>query len=174
MSTPVASVERVNCVLVSFVAPVAPVATRSSPMSRPPRRFGAAPEKPDLVRDLVVVMIKDSKKISIVPGYGLCAAQAQYPIAELAKILCEKGAEVRFAIHPVAGRMPGQKSSHLVPGSDLRAFVIFYKVVVMKRSMGDGYAAVENPIFYDPNTAMLLGDAKKVCDQLLGGIRSAE
>ena len=58
--------------------------------------------------DQVADMIRDSKRIIIVPGYGLCAAQAQYPIAELAKILRENGAEVRFAIHPVAGRMPGQ------------------------------------------------------------------
>lgn len=54
-------------------------------------------------------MLKESKKIIIVPGYGLCAAQAQYPIAEIVKILKEKyEANVRFAIHPVAGRMPGQ------------------------------------------------------------------
>ena len=56
----------------------------------------------------VVDMIKESKNIIIVPGYGLCAAQAQYPIAELVKVLKERGANVRFAIHPVAGRMPGQ------------------------------------------------------------------
>lgn len=73
--------------------------------------------------DQVVEMVKDSKNIIIVPGiyyycyyyfwlypkfdfilgYGLCAAQAQYPIAELVKTLREKGTNVRFAIHPVAG-----------------------------------------------------------------------
>lgn len=53
-------------------------------------------------------MLKDAKDVIIVPGYGLCAAQAQYPIAELVKVLKERGSKVRFAIHPVAGRMPGQ------------------------------------------------------------------
>lgn len=45
------------------------------------------------------------------------------------------------------------------------------QVVVMKRSLGVGYAAVDNPIFYKPNTAMLLGDAKKTCDALLAKIK---
>jgi NAD(P) transhydrogenase len=45
------------------------------------------------------------------------------------------------------------------------------QVVVMKRSLGVGYAAVDNPIFYKPNTAMLLGDAKKTCDALLTKIK---
>lgn len=48
---------------------------------------------------------------------------------------------------------------------------MYFKVVVMKRSMGVGYAAVDNPIFYNPNTAMLLGDAKKTCDALLEKIK---
>ncbi|CAG2066324.1 unnamed protein product [Timema podura] len=45
------------------------------------------------------------------------------------------------------------------------------QVVVMKRSLGVGYAAVDNPIFYNPNTAMLLGDAKKTCDALLNTLK---
>lgn len=49
----------------------------------------------------------------------------------------------------------------------------FVQVVVIKRSLGVGYAAVDNPIFYKPNTAMLLGDAKKVCDDLLSKIKTA-
>lgn len=49
----------------------------------------------------------------------------------------------------------------------------FAQVVVIKRSLGVGYAAVDNPIFYKPNTAMLLGDAKKVCDDLLSNIKTA-
>jgi len=47
------------------------------------------------------------------------------------------------------------------------------QVVVLKRTMGVGYAAVDNPIFFDPNTAMLLGDAKGTCDKLLSGIKAA-
>ena len=53
-----------------------------------------------------VEMMNNAKSIIIVPGYGLCAAQAQYPIAELVKNLTERGIKVRFAIHPVAGKTP--------------------------------------------------------------------
>ena len=53
-------------------------------------------------------MITDAKDIIIVPGYGLCVAQAQYPIAQMVDLLIKKGKNVRFGIHPVAGRMPGQ------------------------------------------------------------------
>jgi len=52
---------------------------------------------------MVVDMIADSKNIIIVPGYGLCVAKAQYPIAELVSLLSKKGKNVRFGIHPVAG-----------------------------------------------------------------------
>jgi NAD(P) transhydrogenase len=45
------------------------------------------------------------------------------------------------------------------------------QVIVMKRSLGVGYAAVDNPIFYKPNTSMLLGDAKKTCDALLSKVK---
>ncbi|XP_076438085.1 NAD(P) transhydrogenase, mitochondrial-like isoform X2 [Babylonia areolata] len=55
-----------------------------------------------------ISLVKDAKNIIIVPGYGLCVAKAQYPIAELVDILRKKGKNVRFGIHPVAGRMPGQ------------------------------------------------------------------
>ena len=53
-------------------------------------------------------MLVNSKTVVIVPGYGMAVAQAQYAIAELTKVLIENGVKVRFAIHPVAGRMPGQ------------------------------------------------------------------
>ena len=55
-----------------------------------------------------VDMIQDAKNIIITPGYGLCVAQAQYPLAELVDILQKQGKNVRFGVHPVAGRMPGQ------------------------------------------------------------------
>lgn len=58
--------------------------------------------------DQAVEQINEAQSIMITPGYGLCVAKAQYPIAEMVEILKKKGKKVRFAIHPVAGRMPGQ------------------------------------------------------------------
>jgi len=49
-----------------------------------------------------------SKSVIITPGYGMCVAKAQYAIADLTKMLTDHGVKVRFGIHPVAGRMPGQ------------------------------------------------------------------
>uniref|UniRef100_H3CUQ7 NAD(P) transhydrogenase, mitochondrial n=1 Tax=Tetraodon nigroviridis TaxID=99883 RepID=H3CUQ7_TETNG len=167
--------------------------------------------------DQTVDMIKEAQNIIITPGYGLCAAKAQYPIAELVKMLLEAGKSVRFGIHPVAGRMPGQLNVLLAeagvpydivlemeeinedfPETDLTLVIgandtvnsaaqedpnsiiagmpvlevwKSKQVVVMKRSLGVGYAAVDNPIFYKPNTAMLLGDAKKTCDALQAKVR---
>merc|ERR1711997_257654 len=164
------------------------------------------------VEDTVNSMV-ESKNIIIVPGYGLAVAKGQYPVAELVSILKKKGKNVRFGIHPVAGRMPGQLNVLLAeagvpydcvlemdelnddfPDTDLTLVIGANdtvnsaaeddpnsiiagmpvlrvwksdQVVVMKRSLGVGYAAVDNPIFFNPNTAMLLGDAKKSCDRLL-------
>uniref|UniRef100_A0A7M4FHT9 proton-translocating NAD(P)(+) transhydrogenase n=1 Tax=Crocodylus porosus TaxID=8502 RepID=A0A7M4FHT9_CROPO len=166
-----------------------------------------------------VEMIKEAKNIIITPGYGLCAAKAQYPIADLVKMLTEQGKHVRFGIHPVAGRMPGQLNVLLAeagvpydivlemdeinedfpetdlvlvigandtvnsaaqedPNSIIAGMPVLEvwkskQVIVMKRSLGVGYAAVDNPIFYKPNTAMLLGDAKKTCDALQAKVRES-
>ncbi|XP_073658193.1 NAD(P) transhydrogenase, mitochondrial isoform X2 [Tursiops truncatus] len=169
--------------------------------------------------DNAIDMIREANSIIITPGYGLCAAKAQYPIADLVKMLSEQGKKVRFGIHPVAGRMPGQLNvllaeagvpydivlemdeiNHDFPDTDL-VLVIgandtvnsaaqedpnsiiagmpvlevwkSKQVIVMKRSLGVGYAAVDNPIFYKPNTAMLLGDAKKTCDALQAKVRES-
>uniref|UniRef100_A0A1A8R3X6 NAD(P) transhydrogenase, mitochondrial n=1 Tax=Nothobranchius rachovii TaxID=451742 RepID=A0A1A8R3X6_9TELE len=170
--------------------------------------------------DQTVEMIKEAQSIIITPGYGLCAAKAQYPIAELVKILKDAGKKVRFGIHPVAGRMPGQLNVLLAeagvpydivlemdeinedfsdtdlvlvigandtvnsaaqedPNSIIAGMPVLEvwkskQVVVMKRSLGVGYAAVDNPIFYKPNTAMLLGDAKKTCDALQAKVRESQ
>jgi len=159
-----------------------------------------------------VQMIDEAQNIIIVPGYGLCVAKAQYPIADMVAKLTERGKNVRFGIHPVAGRMPGQLNVLLAeagvsydvvlemdeinddfsdtdlvlvvgandtvnsaaqedPNSIIAGMPVLEvwnakQVVVMKRSLGVGYAAVDNPVFYKPNTAMLLGDAKKTCDAL--------
>jgi len=160
----------------------------------------------------------DSKNIIIVPGYGLAVAKGQYPVAEMVDLLKKKGKNVRFGIHPVAGRMPGQlnvllaeagvpydvvlemdeinddfPSTDLVlvigandtvnsaaeddPNSIIAGMPVLKvwkadQTVVMKRSLGVGYAAVDNPIFFNENNAMLLGDAKKSCDGLLNGLKT--
>ncbi|KAJ7427246.1 NAD(P) transhydrogenase, mitochondrial [Willisornis vidua] len=169
--------------------------------------------------DNAIEMIKEANSIIITPGYGLCAAKAQYPIADLVKMLREQGKNVRFGIHPVAGRMPGQLNVLLAeagvpydivlemdeinedfpetdlvlvigandtvnsaaqedPNSIIAGMPVLEvwkskQVIVMKRSLGVGYAAVDNPIFYKPNTAMLLGDAKKTCDALQAKVRES-
>ncbi|KAM8792972.1 NAD(P) transhydrogenase, mitochondrial-like [Eudromia elegans] len=169
--------------------------------------------------DNAIDMIKEANSIIITPGYGLCAAKAQYPIADLVKMLREQGKNVRFGIHPVAGRMPGQLNVLLAeagvpydivlemdeinedfpetdlvlvigandtvnsaaqedPNSIIAGMPVLEvwkskQVIVMKRSLGVGYAAVDNPIFYKPNTAMLLGDAKKTCDALQAKVRDS-
>ncbi|KAM4708669.1 NAD(P) transhydrogenase, mitochondrial [Discoglossus pictus] len=169
--------------------------------------------------DNAVELIKEANNIIITPGYGLCAAKAQYPIADLVKMLIEQGKHVRFGIHPVAGRMPGQLNVLLAeagvpydivlemdeinedfaqtdlvlvigandtvnsaaqedPNSIIAGMPVLEvwkskQVIVMKRSLGVGYAAVDNPIFYKPNTNMLLGDAKKTCDSLQAKVRES-
>ncbi|XP_039215167.1 NAD(P) transhydrogenase, mitochondrial-like [Crotalus tigris] len=169
--------------------------------------------------DQAIEMIKEANSIIITPGWGLCAAKAQYPIADMVKMLNEQGKKVRFGIHPVAGRMPGQLNVLLAeagvpydvvlemdeinedfPDTDLTLVIgandtvnsaaqedpnsiiagmpvlevwKSKQVIVMKRTLGVGYAAVDNPIFYKPNTSMLLGDAKKTCDALQAKIRDS-
>ena len=167
--------------------------------------------------DNAIDMIREAQNIIITPGYGLCVAKAQYPIAEMVELLRKQGKNVRFGIHPVAGRMPGQLNVLLAeagvpydivlemdeinedfpdtdlvlvigandtvnsaaledPNSIIAGMPVLQvwnskNVIVMKRSLGVGYAAVDNPIFYKQNTSMLLGDAKKTCDALLGKIQ---
>merc|ERR1719150_524403 len=167
--------------------------------------------------DETVQAMTEAKNIIIVPGYGLAVAKGQYPVAEMVDVLRKKGKNVRFGIHPVAGRMPGQlnvllaeagvpydvvlemeeinddmEDTDLVlvigandtvnsaaeddPNSQLAGMPVLRvwkskQVIVMKRSLGVGYAAVENPVFFKDNTDMLLGDAKATCDLLASGIR---
>merc|ERR1719347_933521 len=162
--------------------------------------------------DQTVSAIADAKNIIIVPGYGLAVAKGQYPVAEMVSLLKSKGKNVRFGIHPVAGRMPGQMNVLLAeagvpydvvleldeinedfgdvdvsivlgandtvnsaaeddPNSPIAGMPVLRvwhgkQTIVMKRSLGVGYAAVDNPLFYKENTDMLLGDAKKTCDAL--------
>ncbi|XP_056635793.1 NAD(P) transhydrogenase, mitochondrial-like [Diorhabda sublineata] len=170
--------------------------------------------------DQAAEAINNARNIIIVPGYGLCVAKAQYPIADMVSKLKKAGKKVRFAIHPVAGRMPGQLNVLLAeagvpyddvlemdeinedfpdtdlvlvigandtinsaaledPNSPISGMPVLevwkaQHVIIIKRSLGVGYAAVDNPVFFKPNTSMLLGDAKKMVDELLIKVGRAE
>ncbi len=156
----------------------------------------------------VADLLMDAKKVVITPGFGMAVAQAQFPVAELTRKLTARGVDVKFGIHPVAGRMPGHMnvllaeakvpydnvyeldeindefgdvdvvlvigandtvnpSAETDPNSPIAGMPVLRvweakKVIVFKRSMGNhGYSGVENPLFFNENTRMLLGDAKQ-------------
>jgi NAD(P) transhydrogenase subunit beta len=165
----------------------------------------------------VAVMLAYAHKVVVVPGYGLAVAQAQHDVRQLADLLEEKGVEVTYAIHPVAGRMPGHMNVLLaeanVPypqlkemdeanpefartdvvlvvgandvvnpdarnnqGSPIYGMPILNvdeaeTVVVLKRSMSPGFAGIENPLFFNPKTVMLFGDAKDSITKLIGAVK---
>jgi len=140
----------------------------------------SAPETAELLRE--------SKNVIIVPGYGMAVAQAQHTVYEITRFLREKGVNVRFGIHPVAGRMPGHMNV-LLAEAKVPYDIVFemdelnedfpiagmpvlevWKArtsIVMKRSMASGYAGVDNPLFYKENNRMLFGDAKKMLEEVL-------
>lgn len=164
------------------------------------------------------VLLSYSKKVVIVPGYGLAVAQAQHICHELDKLLEAKGVEVKYAIHPVAGRMPGHMNVLLAeadvpyeqlieseeinpdlpntdvvivigandvvnpaaeddPSSPIYGMPIIKardakNIIVMKRGMGKGYAAIENMLFFNDKTRMLFGDAKTTLQNLVNEVKS--
>ena len=167
-----------------------------------------------------VELLNDAKSVVIVPGYGMAVAQAQHMVSDVTKILRKRGKEVRFGIHPVAGRMPGHMNVLLAeanvpydivlemeeinedfsdtdvvlvvgandtvnpsalddPDSPIAGMPVMevwnaQNVIVMKRSLGIGYAGVDNPLFYNDNTQMLLGDAKTNVGAILGELSAKE
>jgi NAD(P) transhydrogenase subunit beta len=163
-------------------------------------------------------MLAYAKRVVIVPGYGLAVAQAQHDVRALGDLLEARGVDVAYAIHPVAGRMPGHMNVLLaeanVPYPQLKemdeanpdfprtdvALVIgandvvnpdarnnsgspiygmpilnvddAHQVVVLKRSMNPGFAGIDNPLFLNPKTVMLFGDAKASVEQLVAGVKA--
>merc|ERR550532_90611 len=168
--------------------------------------------------DGAAAALAESKSVMIVPGYGMAVARCQNAVASIAKILRDKDIEVRFGIHPVAGRMPGQMNvllaeagvpydwvqemdevnpdmdnvdtclivgandttnsgaqegdpDHPLAGMPVIEVWRAKTVIFMKRTMGAGYADVENPVFFKENTDMLLGNATDTTEQISAKVK---
>ena len=127
-------------------------------------------------------VLKNASKVIIVPGYGMAVAQAQHALREMADAMKKAGVEVKYAIHPVAGRMPGHMNVLLAndvvnPAAEDDKTSPIYGMPVLqvwkaatvffnKRSLASGYAGIDNPVFYRDNTVMVLGDAKKMTEEI--------
>ncbi len=163
------------------------------------------------------IQLSYARQVVIVPGYGMAVAQAQHAVKELMRELEKRGVEVKFGIHPVAGRMPGHMNvllaeadvpyDHLKemdeinpefprtdvvlvigandvtnpaakdqPDSPIYGMPILQvdeaqSVIVLKRSMSSGFAGIDNPLFYNPKTALLFGDAKGSVSDVVGEVQ---
>jgi len=164
------------------------------------------------------VLLNYSPKVMIIPGYGLAVAKAQMLMRELDQLLTESGVDIKYAIHPVAGRMPGHMNVLLAeadvpyeklleseeaneqmenvdvavvigandvvnpaaetdPSSPIAGMPIIKaynskNIIVLKRGMGKGYAAIENGLFYNDKTRMLFGDAKDSLQKIINEIKN--
>jgi NAD(P) transhydrogenase subunit beta len=162
-------------------------------------------------------VLKASQSVIFVPGYGMAVSQAQHAVRDLAASLERRGVEVKYAIHPVAGRMPGHMNVLLAEAnvsyeklfdlddinddfartdavivvgandvvnpaakkdqtSPIYGMPVFNveqsrSVIVLKRSMNPGFSGVENELFFQPNTMMVLGDAKKTLLSMIGELK---
>merc|ERR1712232_474174 len=167
--------------------------------------------------EAVADIVANAKEVLVVPGYGMAMARAQTAMGELASVCRNNKINLKFGVHPVAGRMPGQMNVLLAEASVPHEWVLEMdevnpnmesedvalilgandvvnsasqevegcsiwgmpvievwrskKVIFCKRSMAGGYADVENPVFFKPNTDMLLGDGKKTAEALVQKVR---
>jgi len=158
-------------------------------------------------------VLEAAQSVVVIPGYGMAVAQAQHAMKELQKLLENNGAEVAYAIHPVAGRMPGHMNVLLaeadvsyeqlfemdeinkrienfdvamvigandvvnpaareMKGSPIYGMPVINAdlartVFVLKRGMASGFAGVDNPLFFKPNTRMIFGDAKETLSSMI-------
>jgi NAD(P) transhydrogenase subunit beta len=170
-----------------------------------------------IAADDAAIQLAYASKVIIVPGYGLAAAQAQHGVAELASLLEEHGVEVSYAIHPVAGRMPGHMNVLLAeanvpypqlkemeeinpefpradvalvigandvtnpaarrPGTAISGMPILdvdqaKSIIVVKRSMGTGYAGIDNELYANPKTSMYFADAKRAVAEMTAAVKT--
>jgi NAD(P) transhydrogenase subunit beta len=182
---------------------------------------GAAAGAGGSVRELGVddaaIQLAYASSVIVVPGYGLAVAQAQHAVRELAELLEDRGVDVKYAIHPVAGRMPGHMNVLLAeanipypqlkemddinpefpradvalvigandvtnpaarrPGSPVSGMPILdvdeaKNIIVIKRSMGRGYAGIDNELYSNPKTGMLFADAKQGLADLVAAVKA--
>ena len=176
-------------------------------------RSGVQGEAKVISAEDAYLVLEAASSVVIVPGYGMAVAQAQHAVRELGDLLEANGCEVKYAIHPVAGRMPGHMNvllaeanvpyEQLVEPDDVNPIMETVDVCmvigandvvnpaaredesspiygmpiinadfarttfVLKRSLGVGYAGIDNPLFFKENARMLLGDAKASVSRLV-------
>jgi NAD(P) transhydrogenase subunit beta len=178
---------------------------------------GAGGSVREITADDAAIQLAYAQHVIVVPGYGLAVAQAQHQVRELAELLESRGVDVKYAIHPVAGRMPGHMNVLLAeanvpypqlkemeeinpefdradvalvvgandvtnpaarrPGSPVSGMPILdvdhaHSIVVIKRSMGRGYAGIDNELYTDPKTGMLFADAKDGLASLIAAVKA--